>query len=432
MKLEVASLRGSALRRSPVAEFVDSAVRGDPIAFSEVYRRYRTPVYAFCLSRLMQPPAAEDATQEVFVRLISAEPGSIRNPLAWLFGVARNVCIDVARGREREVATALEQLDMPDSRDTEMSVTMREKSELIAFALRSINPRYRMALVMHEMHANSPTEIAAAFGISMSATYTLLSRSRDSFEAAYRRAEQLSAPCRQALAVMHSRRTEGVPEIEELRLQQHLRDCTDCAVEARRLARTERLSALGAALAFPSMLRWRLVSHFHPASILPQLAPEALQATTATMAVAVTIALAALGSFGALEGTVAPPTLPIEWHAENQSGESPCTWATSARIESTVRAAENEFTRTRTRTGSDANVVTRVQTRCASGVTKSPADARPGAQEPVGPVHQATQSDGLAVGVTSPVRAQVNAAAPLGVAAGGTNLERESTGPERE
>jgi len=287
VRSNAASLRGHGLRRTPDAALVDSAVRGDPAAFAEVYRRFHTPVYAFCLSRLLQPSAAEDACQEVFVRLLSADPSSIRRPLSWLFGVARHVCIDIARRQSREVATELSDHPAVDPFDTLRHVTAREDAERIAISLRGLNPRYRTALVMHEMHAQTAPEIARAFGLGLGATYTLLSRAREAFETAYARAEGLSEPCKMAISILYRRSSLDASEAEELRLEQHLAECESCRREAHRFARSERLASLRSAISLPILPGWWLRSQPHVGRLAYRIIPDAIHGPVASAAAAV-------------------------------------------------------------------------------------------------------------------------------------------------
>ncbi len=46
-----------------------NAQRGDRQAFERVYSRYAAQTYALCLRLLKQPSRAEDAVQDVFIRL---------------------------------------------------------------------------------------------------------------------------------------------------------------------------------------------------------------------------------------------------------------------------------------------------------------------------------------------------------------------------
>ena len=68
------------------------------------YEAYRTGIYRFALSLLRDPQQAEDVLQETFVKLLTGKfhapiPGKEK---AWLFRVARNLCLDILRKRETE------------------------------------------------------------------------------------------------------------------------------------------------------------------------------------------------------------------------------------------------------------------------------------------------------------------------------------------
>ena len=74
----------------------------DRRAFAPLYVRYADPVYRYCLRRLGTKEAAEDATVQVFVKVLAALP-SYRDDgpsfRSWHFAVAHNVLVDVERGR---------------------------------------------------------------------------------------------------------------------------------------------------------------------------------------------------------------------------------------------------------------------------------------------------------------------------------------------
>jgi len=64
-------------------------------SFSEIFRRYKKSVYQRCLAVLRSPPAAEDVTQETFVRLFEGVEGLRGSNLgAWLHRVAWNLSMD--------------------------------------------------------------------------------------------------------------------------------------------------------------------------------------------------------------------------------------------------------------------------------------------------------------------------------------------------
>jgi RNA polymerase sigma-70 factor (ECF subfamily) len=78
--------------------------RGDAAAFAELVRRHKTPVFNFVLRQVRVASAAEDITQEAFLRVVqrAAEFKHEARFSTWLYTIARNLCIDAARkGRLR-------------------------------------------------------------------------------------------------------------------------------------------------------------------------------------------------------------------------------------------------------------------------------------------------------------------------------------------
>lgn len=77
----------------------------NPQLAREWYEQYHTGIYRFALSLLRNPQQAEDVLQETFVKLLAGKfsfptPGKEK---AWLFKVARNLCMDILRKRIQEL-----------------------------------------------------------------------------------------------------------------------------------------------------------------------------------------------------------------------------------------------------------------------------------------------------------------------------------------
>lgn len=88
--------------------------RTDAAAVGVLYDRYADAIYAYCARRLSSTEDAEDATSQVFTRMVSAIPrytasGSFRS---WLFTIAHNVVVDTYRGGR--IATLPEAFDVTD------------------------------------------------------------------------------------------------------------------------------------------------------------------------------------------------------------------------------------------------------------------------------------------------------------------------------
>ena len=80
-------------------------------------------VYRYCYMKLRHPQAAEDMTQEAFLRFLRVyEEREIRKRTAYLYTIARNLCTDFYRARQ---AVPLEQAEQIPSQDRDELHTVR-------------------------------------------------------------------------------------------------------------------------------------------------------------------------------------------------------------------------------------------------------------------------------------------------------------------
>ena len=143
---------------------------GEITAFGALYDRYASRVYAWA-ARILGPGEADDATQEVFLRLWDRasqfDPSRGRFG-AWFAAVARHEIIGRARrrGRERRVI-ASEEIDellaqAPDPRlSVEARAWMGERDAALAAAVRDLPVEQRRVIVMAYFGGLSQSEIAA-------------------------------------------------------------------------------------------------------------------------------------------------------------------------------------------------------------------------------------------------------------------------------
>ena len=239
-----------AARRLADENLFSRAISGDAVAFSEVYRRYEKRVYGFCLARSLDREAAADATQEVFIRLLKATPGTIDHPRAWLFAVARNVATDTLRKHTRLRESGAVDEDSPAwearaSADTADEVSARAEARSVFLTLRSMKPRYRTALILREIHSQSSADIAEAMGVrSVGAVDTLVSRARDAFGVAYAAVSELPQACRRTVELIYRSRGTGISAQESVVLKAHMASCDRCRREEARAGDASRLSTL--------------------------------------------------------------------------------------------------------------------------------------------------------------------------------------------
>ncbi len=76
---------------------------GDLAAFDRLYERYERPLFGFALAQLGDRAEAEDVLHEAFLAVVRAHRAGeqLRSFKAWLFTVARNLCLNRVRSRQR-------------------------------------------------------------------------------------------------------------------------------------------------------------------------------------------------------------------------------------------------------------------------------------------------------------------------------------------
>ena len=77
------------------------------------------PLFGYCRRRLGNDSEADDALQETFMRAFKYYDSldQSRDARKWLFGIAHNVCVEIARGRKRHTTVA-ELPDLSDGKST--------------------------------------------------------------------------------------------------------------------------------------------------------------------------------------------------------------------------------------------------------------------------------------------------------------------------
>ena len=105
LKLEPAKARASFSADDSDELLFSAYQKGQVAAFRVLVERHQGPVYRFCLRSMGNPEAAQDATQEIFLRVV--KNAASWQPKAkfttWMYTIARNFCIDESRkGQHRK------------------------------------------------------------------------------------------------------------------------------------------------------------------------------------------------------------------------------------------------------------------------------------------------------------------------------------------
>ena len=150
-------------------EVVSLAIKGDEGAFAELYNEHFDKIYRYVYLRLGNLTAAEDLTQEVFVKALEAI-GSYkwRNlPFSsWLFRIAHNQVIDYYRKENREGKQYWDdniRIDEPNPEDiAEHDLEAEELSENI----KKLSPAQREVISLRFGAELSLAEVAKALSKS--------------------------------------------------------------------------------------------------------------------------------------------------------------------------------------------------------------------------------------------------------------------------
>jgi len=157
---------------------------------TDLYERYASRLYGFCLNRLGSREEAEDAVQTTFLNAFRGLSRGVvpASESAWLFKIAENVCLSRHRTmfRRRRVEVPG---DLAVVEET-VAAPARADDELIPLedALAEMPDTQRRALLLREWQGLSYREIAAELEVSQSAVETLIFRARRSL------ARRLEAP----------------------------------------------------------------------------------------------------------------------------------------------------------------------------------------------------------------------------------------------
>jgi len=152
---------------------------------ARLYVEYRERIYRFCLSRLRSREEAEDAVQNVFLRVHTALDRGVvpEYEAAWLYKIAHNVCLSRI---DHNVRHGAEELHSFDDEDVQVAAPEVSRDELAGLneALEAMPHNLRTALLLREWQGLSYAEIAEAMGLSVSAVETLIFRGRRHLAAA--------------------------------------------------------------------------------------------------------------------------------------------------------------------------------------------------------------------------------------------------------
>lgn len=159
---------------------VELARSGDHEAFASLVRDAAVRLDGAARLMLRDPEAARDAVQDALIRAWRDLSG-LRDPDrfdAWLHRLTVNACLDIARRRKRHVREVeLTVIHGPIAADVGGALADRE---LLAEALRRLDPEWRALVVMHYYLGMPVPDVAAELGIPLGTAKSRLHRALES------------------------------------------------------------------------------------------------------------------------------------------------------------------------------------------------------------------------------------------------------------
>jgi RNA polymerase sigma-70 factor, ECF subfamily len=163
-----------------VIKAVELAKAGNPEGLHFLYVRYAPDVQRYIASFVKDHHEAEDITQNVFAKLMTAIRKYEQREVpfaAWIMRVARNAALDHMRARR---AVPTEEVRVADSGQGQVSV---DRGQDLRYALEQLPDDQREVLILRHIAGLTPVEIASTLRKSESSVHGLHHRGRRTLRA---------------------------------------------------------------------------------------------------------------------------------------------------------------------------------------------------------------------------------------------------------
>ena len=170
----------------PIDQLIQRCLSGDQAAWETIVRLYRRKVFNIAYTFVGTHDAAEDLTQDVFLKLFKSLDTFDRraNFQTWLISVSRNLCIDHYRSVRKERQTISREMDAADLKPVSTTpsphaqLETRDRVALVRKALERLAPTLRTAVVLRDIQELSYQEIAEQLRVPEGTVKSRINRGR--------------------------------------------------------------------------------------------------------------------------------------------------------------------------------------------------------------------------------------------------------------
>ncbi|MBK9151863.1 MAG: sigma-70 family RNA polymerase sigma factor [Saprospiraceae bacterium] len=157
--------------------------------FNLIYDRYSDKIFAKCISILKIQEDAEDAVQDIFVKVLlnlAGFNGKSRFS-TWIYAITYNYCIDLARRKSKNITDSYGDMhihaDLEDPIDD--SKILEVKIQKLKMILNDLSPEDKSVLLMKYQDDMSIRDICTVFNKTESAVKMKILRAKERFIKVY-------------------------------------------------------------------------------------------------------------------------------------------------------------------------------------------------------------------------------------------------------
>lgn len=147
----------------------------------KLYLAHRGDLVNYASSILGDRGYAEDVVQEAYLKFnAAAQERTVSEPLAYLYRIVRNLCLDLKRGLHRERTQQeneggrLITMLRDEKPNPENEASGKQEVRILAEAMAELPERTRIALEMHRFGDATLKQIATHLGISVGLAHSLV------------------------------------------------------------------------------------------------------------------------------------------------------------------------------------------------------------------------------------------------------------------
>jgi RNA polymerase sigma-70 factor, ECF subfamily len=162
------------------ARILAAARAGDLAAFEQMIRQYERLVLVTSMRMLGNVADAQDASQEVFLRLYR-NLGKVESHAAfssWLYRVTVNVCHDMRRRRPALAPLEDAELARDEEADPQQATVEAERRRALDLGLKHLPEKERAALVLRDLEGLPTEEVARVLGSSPATVRSQIAKAR--------------------------------------------------------------------------------------------------------------------------------------------------------------------------------------------------------------------------------------------------------------